>query len=141
MDILTQLKNKGIKLTKHKIQVLQLFNVHRHLDALQIFKLLKDQYVNISLATVYRILTKLEQNSIIQKHNFNNEQSTYELMHPDEHHDHMICLSCKQVTEFVNHKIEELQQTIANKEQFEIVSHTLNLYGICRKCQQVNEAE
>jgi len=136
MDIATQLKSKGIKLTKHKIQVLQLFSNHRHLDALQIFTLLKEQKINISLATVYRTLIKLEQHDIIQKHNFNHEQSTYELIHPNEHHDHMICLSCKQVIEFVNHKIEELQQSIASKEQFKIVSHSLNLYGICKNCQQ-----
>jgi Fur family ferric uptake transcriptional regulator len=135
MDIKNQLKDKGIKQTKHKIEVLKLFNLHKHLDAIQIFTILTNQNINISLATVYRILASLEYHSIIQKHHFNDDQSTYELMNPNDHHDHMICLSCKKVTEFMDYEIEELQNRVASFKQFQIVSHSLNIYGFCKECQ------
>lgn len=129
------LKNKGIKLTKHKIAVLELLTANKHLDATQIFTLLQNQKIDISLATVYRILINLTNHEIIQKHHFNNEQSTYEIMKPNEHHDHLICVTCHKVVEFLDEKIETLQNDIAQANNFKIVSHSLNIYGICKNCQ------
>ena len=134
MDI-QQVREKGVKLTKHKLTILELFNLYKHLDASQIYTILINQGVNISLATIYRILTNFEHNEIIEKHNFNNEQATYELMNPNEHHDHLICIKCHKVVEFVNEKIEELQKEIAHTNEFNIMSHSLNIYGICGDCQ------
>ena len=134
MDI-QQVREKGIKLTKHKLTILELFNLYKHLDASQIYTILINQGVNISLATIYRILINFEHNEIIEKHNFNNDQATYELINPNEHHDHLICIKCHKVIEFINDKIEELQNEIAHTNKFKIMSHSLNLYGICADCK------
>ena len=69
-----------------------------------------------------------------RKHNFNTEQATYELINPDEHHDHLICIQCHKVLEFLNENIEQLQKDIAINNNFKIVSHSLNIYGICNDC-------
>lgn len=129
-----QLKEKGIKLTKHKIAILNLFNPNRHLDANQIYTLLQTQKINISLATIYRILTSFENNGILQKNNFNSDQSSYELKNPNEHHDHLICIACHKVIEFLNEKIESLQDEIAKANGFKIMHHSLNIYGKCSDC-------
>ena len=131
------LKEKGIKLTKHKLAILELFDSHKHLEAHHIFNLLQNNKVNISLATIYRILINFENNGIIQKHNFNNDQSTYELITPNEHHDHLICIRCNLVIEFLNEKIEALQQEIAQANNFQIISHSLNIYGLCNTCKNL----
>lgn len=138
MDI-ELLKNKGIKLTKHKLAILSLLNSNKHLDATQIFNLLQDRGINIGFATIYRILTNFENNGLIQKHHFNHEQSTYELINPNEHHDHLICTNCHKVIEFLNENIESLQNEIAATNNFKIVSHSLNIYGICSKCQLIKK--
>ncbi len=131
---LEQLKNLGIKLTKHKIKILNLFTQHKHLDASKIFELLKAQHENISIATIYRILSTLEAKNILVKHNFTEEQCTYELQDTD-HHDHIICIKCNNVVEFHNHTIEKIQNDIALMHNFDIISHSLNIYGLCINCK------
>ncbi len=135
MNNLELIKNKGMKITKHKLAVLELFGNYKHLDAMQIYALLQQKKIGISIATVYRILTNFENNNIIEKHNFNNEQCIYELVIENDHHDHLICLKCKKVIEFINNEIEKLQQQIAQENNFTIINHNLNIYGICNECQ------
>ncbi|MCX8514471.1 MAG: Fur family transcriptional regulator [Burkholderiales bacterium] len=130
-----KLQKLGIKITKHKLEVLNLFNTHKHLDANQIFSILKNQNVNISLATIYRILSLFEIHNIIIRHNFRDEQSTYELFIPNQHHDHLICYNCDKVIEFFNTEIENIQEKIADENKFTITHHTLTLYGICFECE------
>lgn len=130
-----QLKDTGLKLTKHKLAVLDLFKIHKHLDANQIYNLLRNQDNIISLATIYRILSTFEAKSILVKHNFTDEQFTYELLNPNDHHDHLICIKCNRVLEFVDSKIEKLQNQIARDNNFDIISHSLNIYGICINCK------
>lgn len=127
----------GVKVTKHKLVILQLFDLYKHLDASQIHTLLTSQGTNISLATIYRVLSVFEANHIIAKHNFKEDQSTYELVRPDEHHDHLICIKCNKVIEFFDCKIEKIQEKIAKDNKFKIVNHHLNLYGICEDCEKL----
>ena len=79
MNNLQLIKDKGIKITKHKLAILELFSSYKHLDAMQIHTLLQDKNVDISIATIYRVLSSFETNNIVEKHHFNDEQSIYEL--------------------------------------------------------------
>ena len=133
MDLQT-FKNSGVKITKHKLVILELIELYKHLDAAKIYALLTNRGINISLATIYRVLSAFEANHLIVKHNFNEDQSIYELVRPDEHHDHLICLKCHTVIEFFNCNIEKIQEQIALDNRFKIVNHHLNLYGICEEC-------
>lgn len=122
------------KITKHKIAVLQLFELYKHLDANQIYNRLNQQGEKISLATIYRILSAFELDGLIIKNNFINDLAVYEFANPAEHHDHLICNLCNRVFEFFNEELEQLQNKIAASFGFEIVSHRLNIYGICKEC-------
>lgn len=130
-----EIQNKGIKLTKHKLAILELFDIYKHLDANKIYNLLQDKNTHISLATIYRVLTTFEANDILVKHKFNEEISTYELFRPDEHHDHLICMKCHKVIEFCDDTIENIQKQIAQTNKFIITHHSLNIYGICENCK------
>ncbi len=131
-------KSLGIKITKHKLAILKLFDIHKHLDANKIHYLLNEKGGNISLATIYRILSSFEAKNIVIKNNFNDSQAIYELFDPGEHHDHLICIKCHKVIEFFDNNIEKIQKLIAKKNHFSIVSHCLNLYGICNDCAKNN---
>lgn len=122
-----------VRVTKHKLKILELFNYHRHLQAIQIYELLAPT-IKISLATIYRTLSIFATHKILQKHNFNDDVAVYELLGENDHHDHMFCIKCKTVIEFINPQIEELQQQIVKEQQFLLISHSMVLYGICIKC-------
>lgn len=134
MHSIDLLKRYNIKITPHKLAVLELFTMHKHLDANQIIRLLNANSSNISSATVYRILANFEQHAVISKHNFGNDQAIYELNENESHHDHLICLGCGVVIEFNNPQIEEIQIQIANANNFSMLSHNLNIYGHCKNC-------
>jgi Fur family transcriptional regulator, ferric uptake regulator len=122
------------KNTKHKLNLLKLFNQHNHLDANQIYDFLNKGKNKVSLATIYRLLATFEDDGTIIKNNFTKDHAVYEIAKPDEHHDHIVCINCGIVVEFFNKKLEDLQDKIAKDHGFEILSHELNLYGICAIC-------
>ena len=89
---------------------------------------------NIGYATIYRTLMLLVEAGLVQQRHFSSGQSLFELS-TGEHHDHLICNSCKRIFEFENDAIENLQERIAKKFCFKLTSHKMELYGTCRECQ------
>lgn len=136
-----ELKEKGLKVTLPRIKILELFQKaaltdHRHLTAEEVYSQLKsDSAESIGLATVYRVLSQFEVAGLIRRHHFDSEIASYELGEP-EHHDHLVCIKCGLVEEFVDVDIERRQKEIAKRYGFELKHHTLCLYGICQKCRQ-----
>ena len=82
---------------------------------------------SVGLATVYRVLTQFESAGIVEKHNFDDGHSVYEIAH-EEHHDHMVDVDSGAVTEFVSERIEAMQHEIAAEHGYELVDHQLVLY-------------
>ncbi len=69
------------------------------------------------------------------RHNFEGGYSVYELSQ-GEHHDHLVCVKCGRVEEFVDTLIEERQAKIAADAGFKMTDHALNIYGLCPTCQK-----
>ena len=70
---------------------------------------------------------------MIEQHSFADGTAIYEVKHPDDHHDHLICEDCGKVFEFEEESIEKLQLEIAKKLGFNLSSHRLDLFGQCIK--------
>ena len=98
-----------------------------HMSAEDVYKRLIQQDESVGLATVYRVLTQFEGAGIVERHNFDDGHSVYELAN-ETHHDHMVDVESGAVTEFVNESIEALQHQIAEEHGFELVDHELVLY-------------
>lgn len=127
-----ELKASGLKATQPRLKILEIFqqNSVRHLSAEDIYRLLIAEDLEIGLATVYRVLTQFEQAGLLTRNYFETGKAVYEL-NEGAHHDHIVCLKCGRVEEFHNDEIELRQREIAKKHGFEIVDHTLALYGYC----------
>ena len=82
----------------------------------------------IVLATIYRVLTQFEQVGLLIRHHFEGGKAVYEL-NEKSHHDHIVCLQCGHVTEFVNEEIENLQTKVAEEHGFKIIEHSLIIYA------------
>jgi Fur family ferric uptake transcriptional regulator len=92
--------------------------------------------LDIGLATVYRVLTQFEQAGILLRNHFESGKAEgkaiFEL-NEGVHHDHLVCLDCGHVEEFVDAAIETRQREIATKLGFELQEHALAMYGNCLK--------
>ena len=130
-----QLKNVGLKITIPRLKILQILeeSSSHHLSAEDVYKTLIEIGEDISLATVYRVLTQFEVSGLITKHNFAGDYAVFELRNI-EHHDHLVCTKCGKIEEFLDSIIEERQEEIAKKAAFKITDHVLNIYGICLSC-------
>lgn len=135
MEDSQQLKNAGLKITLPRLKVLQILEQSRdhHLSAEGVYKALLAMGDDVGLATVYRVLTQFEAAGLVSRHNFEGGSSVFELSQ-GEHHDHLVCVKCGLVVEFVDEVIEERQKSIAEKSQFQMTDHALTIYGICPKC-------
>jgi len=131
-----QIKEAGLKITRPREKILALLerSERRHLSAEDVYKDLLSQGDDIGLATVYRVLTQFEGAGLVCRRHFEGGQSLFEL-NSGEHHDHLICVKCGQVVEFVDPLIEERQTAIAAEHGFGIEDHSLVIYGICGACQ------
>jgi Fur family ferric uptake transcriptional regulator len=69
-----------------------------------------------------------------QKSRFDNGDLRYEHRHLGQHHDHMVCTKCKQIFEFEDKRLEELQIKIAATQGFHMLQHKMEIYGICANC-------
>ncbi|MEM9743015.1 MAG: ferric iron uptake transcriptional regulator [Pseudomonadota bacterium] len=124
-----ELKRAGLKVTLPRLKVLEVLekaNPH-HLSAEDVYKHLLDADESVGLATVYRVLTQFAEAGIVERHNFDDGHSVYELA-GEEHHDHMVDVDTGAVIEFVDQKIERLQEEIAAAHGYKLVDHQLVLY-------------
>jgi Fur family ferric uptake transcriptional regulator len=130
-----QLKDVGLKITLPRLKVLQIFEQRKahHLSAEDVYKALVDMGEDVGLATVYRVLTQFETAGLITRHYFEGGQSVFELSQ-GEHHDHLVCVNCKTVVEFVDDIIESRHASIAARAGFKMTDHALTIYGVCRDC-------
>ena len=123
------LRKAGLKVTLPRVKVLEVLGLAdpHHLSAEDVYKKLLQSDETIGLATVYRVLTQFESVGMVERHNFDDGHSVYELA-KEQHHDHMVDVDTGNVTEFVNARIEALQKEIAEEYGFELVDHELVLY-------------
>ena len=130
------LKKAGLKITAPRMKVLEVLEAHQesHLSAEEIYRLLTDAGEEIGLATVYRVLTQFESAGLVARHNFEGGHSVFEL-EQGVHHDHILCVKCGRVEEFVDPVIEQRQREIASKAGFEMTDHSLHIFGICAGCR------
>lgn len=137
----SNLKKAGLKITLPRRKILEILEKAKehHLSAEDIHRILQDSDEEIGLATIYRVLTQFEEAGLVIRHHFEGGQSVFELDH-GEHHDHLVCVKCGRVEEFIDDLIEARQQEIAMQAGFNITDHSLNIFGICGTCQKVRPA-
>jgi Fur family ferric uptake transcriptional regulator len=137
-DLKIVLKDKGMKYTEQRAIILQiLLNLEDHLNAEDVHDIVKKEYPdqNIGIATIYRTLNFLEEVNLISSISFGKDGKKYESRSKDQHHDHLICTRCGKIVEFFDESIEKRQESIAIQNGFKITDHTMQLYGLCKSCQ------
>ena len=123
------LKKAGLKVTLPRLKVLQVLESAEphHMSAEDVYKHLLETDDSVGLATVYRVLTQFQSAGIVERHNFDDGHAVYELADQD-HHDHMVDIDTGTVIEFLNDRIEALQQEIVEAHGYRLVDHELVLY-------------
>lgn len=128
-DLEHELRAEGVRITRQRVAILSaLAGSNDHPTAENILERARKQDDTVSLATVYRTLSVLEERGTVLRNEFDGTGARFELANKP-HHDHLIDVDTGEVIEFTSPKIEQLQAEIARELGYDIVDHRLELYG------------
>lgn len=134
------LGQRGLRSTRQRDLIIDAFlRSHRHVNAEELHRVVRQRDPNVGVATVYRTLRLLTESGLATARYFGDGQASYEVA--DHHHDHLICTSCGAIVEFENEAIEQLQLEVARRHGFTITHHKLELYGLCERCAARSQGE
>ena len=122
----------GLKMTDQRRVILQVLTESLdHPSVETVYHRAREIDPSISIATVYRTLHLLDELNLVQRHDFNENYSRFEVNL--EHHNHLIDLDTGEIIEFKDQELEVLKEKIAKRLGFELVDHRLELYGRKKK--------
>jgi Fur family transcriptional regulator, ferric uptake regulator len=125
------------RLTPERNAILDtVLEIQGHFDADSLFYRLRGNGVKVSKATVYNTLELLQECGLISKYRFAENTSRYEKAFGKPHHHHLICLHCGDIIEFINEKLEHLQEDVCQQNNFASQSSTVQIFGTCSKCRK-----
>jgi len=125
------LRQGGVRVTRQREALLKvLTEADDHPDAAELHRRAQVLDETVSLATVYRTLSVLEREGVVQRLSFETGGARFEVADA-AHHDHIVDVESGDIIEFRSDKIEQLQREIAALMGYEILHHRLELY--CRK--------
>jgi len=130
------LAHEGLRFTAQRKAIWkEILSSDDHRDADDIFITLRKSGISVSRATVYRTIDVLVKNNMVRKLDVGFGSCKIEHKINPKHHDHIICIECGKIEEFMVNEIEDLQDTVADEYQFKLIRHIHQLFGLCRDCQ------
>ena len=127
-------KNNNRKTPERFAILKEIYMNQHHFDAEALYIKMKQNAYRVSRATIYNTLDILVACDLIQRHQFGHNKTLYERAHGFEEHNHIICTNCGKIMEFIDPRIDEIVREQSNTNEVKMVSHSLNIYGSCTKC-------
>ena len=135
-DVADRLRRQARRMTGPRQAVLEALRRHQQpLSIKEVFAALRDRVCD--LVTVYRSIHLLEELRVVKRFDFGDGVARYELVKEgdDGHHHHLICTGCAVVIELEDCFPSELEERMARHHGFTAVTHRLEFFGLCPRCQ------
>ena len=131
-----QLKKFNIRMTNQRYAILEyLLLKGNHPTANEIYEYLKNDFPNMSVATIYNNINFFKKAGIITELPFADGSSRFDLT--KTHHYHVICANCGKVEDFDYPNFEEAERIAEKQTRFKVINHSFKVTGICLECQEL----
>lgn len=133
--IVKKLRESHHKLTPQRLAIVKILaRSEGHPNIERIYEQLQDDFPTMSLATVYRNVMLLKSMDEVLELGFAGESNRYDGNKPYPH-PHVICVKCKKIIDPSVKALKELTVKVAEETGFQIMTHRLDFFGICKACQ------
>jgi Fur family ferric uptake transcriptional regulator len=130
------MESKGLRSTEPRRLIIDTFlAASKHLTIDELLAQVRKRNPRLGYVTVYRTLKMLAESGAALEHEFGDGLTRYEPAGAECHHDHLVCVKCRNITEFEAPEIEAMQARVAAQHGFEVQSHKHVLYGLCANCR------
>ena len=123
--VVGKIRGRGYKATPQRLAVLAALGAEQH----QRLEEIRARCPEVGLVTIYRTLDLLSEIGAVRRLDLG-DGPRYELA--EDHHHHLICESCGGVSEFERCPLDLGR---LRGMDFEVSSHTLEIYGRCAACR------
>lgn len=131
------LKKRKYRITPERFEVLDAaLEYSGHFGADDLYISIKNAKSSVSRATVYNTLELLAKCELMSKRNFGDNITRYESSYKRKNHDHVICVECGKISEFISQKVSKIQEEICKELDVEGASYSFNIYAKCKNHSQ-----
>jgi Fur family ferric uptake transcriptional regulator len=123
--VVGKMRGRGYKATRQRLAVLEALAAGRH----QSLEEIRRRCTEVGLVTIYRTLDLLSGLGLVRRLDLG-DGPRYELA--EDHHHHLICESCGGISEFDECPLDA---RMLRKMDFDVSSHSLEVYGQCAGCR------
>ncbi|MCX8109889.1 MAG: transcriptional repressor [Syntrophorhabdaceae bacterium] len=135
------LKGLNMKVTPKRLAILEILSKESiYLSPEEVWQLMKERFKSIGLPTVYRNLEDLSNGGAITKVIHPDRKLYYFCCRNQEHHHHFVCVFCRRVEDISYCGNKEIVNEVSTTLKGKVLSHVLQVYGICNSCINENES-
>ena len=133
-QMLSRLRNHDFRITPQRLAVLRVLAASEgHPTVESIYEKVKVEFPTISLATIYKTVSLLREMNEVLELGFADGSNRYDGNRPFPH-PHVICTRCKKIVDSEVSDLQEMISQVAQETGFQILTHRLDFFGLCRNC-------
>lgn len=131
------IRRKGLRNTPEREEIIgEIFATDDHFDVDELYLRLRGKGSRVSKASIYRNIPLIMECGLIKEVWHEDGHMHYEPMYGQSHHCHLRCIKCGKVIEFVEEELQVIEKRLAEKHNFLVVDHRLDVVGYCATCRK-----
>jgi Fur family peroxide stress response transcriptional regulator len=125
------LRDHNLKATPQRLAITDTLYTHGHISIESLYDVMIKKFSSISLATIYKNVNLMLENSFIQEVKLPNQKSVFELT--KHSHSHVMCEKCGTIND-ITIDLKTIVTTVSTLENFNVSKADLVLSGVCKNC-------
>ncbi|MGE5255348.1 MAG: Fur family transcriptional regulator [Hyphomicrobiales bacterium] len=134
-QMVAKLREHDFRITPQRLAVLRILAASAgHPSVEKVYETVRRKFPTTSIATVYKTIYVLKQVNEVLELSFPDGSNRYDGNKPYPH-PHLICTRCRKIIDPDLSSLEDLAKEVTKETGFQITTHRVDFFGLCRDCQ------